>query len=33
MAGMPWPSGPLPVVIVAVHTGVTEGKAATQSST
>src|ERR1700757_4554631 len=33
MLGIRWPSGPEPVVIVAAQTGVTEGNAATQSST
>ena len=33
MLGIQWPSGPAPVVMVAAHTGVTDGKAATQSST
>ncbi len=33
MLGIQWPSGPAPVVIVAAHTGVTDGNAATQSST
>src|SRR5579875_2855226 len=33
MLGIPWRSGPAPVVIVAAQTGVTDGKAATQSDT
>src|ERR1700738_4913328 len=33
MLGISWRSGPTPVVIVAAQTGVTDGKAATQSST
>src|SRR5580692_4248380 len=33
MLGMWWYSGPTPVVIEAAHTGVTDGNAATQSST
>ena len=33
MLGIRWPSGPTPVVIVAAQTGVTDGNAATQSST
>src|ERR1700722_10547529 len=33
MLGMWWNSGPTPVVIEAAHTGVTDGNAATQSST
>ena len=33
MLGIRCPSGPTPVVIVAAHTGVTDGNAATQSST
>ena len=33
MLGIQWPSGPTPVVIVAAHTGVTDGNAATHSST
>src|SRR5438270_1884692 len=33
MLGIRCPSGPVPVVIVAAQTGVTDGNAATQSST
>src|SRR3954447_152099 len=33
MAGMSWASGAVPVAIDAAHTGVTDGNAATQSST